>query len=147
MRPIFRTFYVSRASVPFDAAAAQSILQTSRRNNARIDVTGCLLYSGRCFAQVLEGGESVVRALTARLAQDARHESIRVLDEASGSEREYGDWSMGFLHDLNLEDDSRDAAHDPGPLAGGRGRGHGAHEARPRDGRTALKRITADAAL
>jgi hypothetical protein len=105
MRPIFRTFYVSRASAPFDAAAAQSILQTSRRNNARIDVTGCLLYSGRCFAQVLEGGESVVRALTARIAEDARHGSIRVLNEASAGEREYGDWSMGFLHDLNLEDD------------------------------------------
>ena len=105
MRSIFQTFYVSRASAPFDHAAVQSILQSSRRHNARTDVTGCLLFSGRCFAQVLEGEESIVRALTARIALDARHESIRVLCESTRPAREYADWSMGFLHDLNLEDD------------------------------------------
>ena len=105
MRSVFQTFYVSRASAPFDNAAVQSILQSSRRHNARTDVTGCLLFSGRCFAQVLEGEESVVRALTARIALDARHEAIRVLSESTRPAREYADWSMGFLHDLNLEDD------------------------------------------
>ena len=29
--------------------------ERSRRHNARLDVTGCLLFSGHCFAQVLEG--------------------------------------------------------------------------------------------
>ncbi len=105
MRSVFQTFYVSRASAPFDHAAVQSILQASRRNNARADVTGCLLFTGRCFAQVLEGEESAVRALSARIAADPRHQSIRVLSERHRDEREHGDWPMGFLHDLNLEDD------------------------------------------
>jgi len=105
MRSVFQTFYVSRANFPFDNAAVQSILQISRRNNARIDVTGCLLFSGRCFAQVLEGDPSVVRALAARIVEDARHGAIRFLFEVRRKEREYADWSMGYLHDLNLEDD------------------------------------------
>lgn len=105
MRSVFQTFYVSRASAPFDNAIVQSILQASRRNNARADVTGCLLFSGRCFAQVLEGEETVVKALTARIAGDARHGSIRILSQGARDGREYADWSMGFLHDLNLEDD------------------------------------------
>lgn len=105
MRTLFQTFYVSRASAPFDSAAVQSILQASRRNNARADITGCLLFSGRCFAQVLEGETSAVKALTARIARDGRHGSIRVLSETPRVEREYAGWSMGFLHDLNLEDD------------------------------------------
>lgn len=105
MRTLFQTFYVSRASAPFDSAAVQSILQASRRNNARADITGCLLFSGRCFAQVLEGERSVVEALTERIARDPRHESIRVLSQATRVEREYADWAMGFVHDLNLEDD------------------------------------------
>jgi Sensors of blue-light using FAD len=105
MSAIFQIFYVSRATSIFDNAAVQSILQISRRNNARCDLTGCLLFSGRYFAQVLEGEESVVQGLAARIAADPRHEGVRFLNEASRAEREYGDWSMGFLHDLNLEDD------------------------------------------
>jgi len=105
MRPVFQTFYVSRATAAFDNAAVQSILQISRRNNARVDVTGCLLFSGRCFAQVLEGDQDVVRALATRIVADARHGELRFLFEVARDEREYADWSMGYLHDLNLEDD------------------------------------------
>ena len=105
MRSVFQTFYVSRACVPFDNAAVQSILQISRRNNARLDVTGCLLFSGHCFAQVLEGDQAVVRAMAERVAADARHLDVRFLRETRCAEREYADWSMGYLHDLTLEDD------------------------------------------
>src|SRR5450432_1916144 len=105
MRSVFQTFYVSRANLPSDKAAVQSILQISRRNNARVDVTGCLLFSGRCFAQVLEGDQDVVRAVAARIVEDARHGDLRFLFEVARDEREYADWSMGYLHDLNLEDD------------------------------------------
>ncbi len=105
MRSVFQIFYVSRAAVPFDNAAVQSILQISRRNNARVDVTGCLLFSGHCFAQVLEGDQATVRALSARVAGDPRHCDVRFLFEVRRDEREYADWSMGYLHDLTLEDD------------------------------------------
>jgi hypothetical protein len=105
MSAIFQTFYVSRASSVFDGPSVQSILQASRRNNARLDVTGCLLFSGRCFAQVLEGEQAVVARLLASIVADPRHGGIRFLNEARREEREYADWSMGFLHDLNLEDD------------------------------------------
>lgn len=105
MRSVFQIFYVSRASAAFDNAAVQAILDASRRNNARIGVTGCLLYSGRCFAQMLEGDEAAVRSLAARIAADPRHEAVRVLAEGTRDERDHADWSMGFLHDLALEDD------------------------------------------
>ncbi len=105
MRSVFQTFYVSRATAPFDNAAVQSILQISRRNNARVDVTGCLLFSGHCFAQVLEGDQATVREMTARVAADPRHCDVRFLSEVWREEREYADWSMGYLHDLTLEDD------------------------------------------
>ena len=105
MPAVFRLFYVSRATVAFDHAAVQSILQTSRRNNARLDVTGCLLFSGHCFAQVIEGAQPAVDELAQRIAADPRHAGIRFLAETHGAERHYADWAMGYLHDLNLEDD------------------------------------------
>jgi FAD-dependent sensor of blue light len=105
MSSVFQVFYVSRASSAFDSASIQSILQASRRNNARLDVTGCLLFSGHCFAQVIEGREPVVSALARRIAVDPRHAGVRFLRESRSRERDYADWSMGYLHDLNLEDD------------------------------------------
>ena len=105
MSAVFQIFYVSRATAAFDNAQVQSILHAARRDNARLDVTGCLLFSGHCFAQVLEGRESVVGALARRIAVDPRHVGVRVLSETQRAEREYADWPMGYLYDLNLEDD------------------------------------------
>ena len=105
MSALFQVFYVSRATAVLDNAQVQSILQAARRDNARLDVTGCLLFSGHCFAQVLEGAEPVVTALTQRIAADPRHVGVRVLSQTRREEREYADWAMGYLYDLNLEDD------------------------------------------
>jgi Sensors of blue-light using FAD len=105
MPAVFQVFYVSRAAASLDNAGIQSILHASRRQNARLDVTGCLLFSGHCFAQLLEGPERVVRALADRIAADARHVGVRILAQARREERDYADWSMGYLYDLNLEDD------------------------------------------
>jgi len=102
---MFQVFYISRAATAFDNTQIQSILLASRRNNARLDVTGCLLFSGHCFAQVLEGRQAVVRSLARRIAEDSRHLGVRVLSQSQRDEREYADWAMGYLYDLNLEDD------------------------------------------
>jgi hypothetical protein len=103
--PVFQVFYVSRATTAFDNASIQAILHAARRDNARADITGCLLFSGHCFAQVLEGSRPAVTALARKIAADPRHAGMRFLSEATRAEREYADWSMGYLHDLNLEDD------------------------------------------
>lgn len=105
MPAVFQVFYVSRAATAFDDAEVQSIVQASRRHNARLDVTGCLLFSGHCFAQLLEGAQPVVSALARRIAADPRHVGVRLLSETHRDERDYADWAMGYLYDLNLEDD------------------------------------------
>lgn len=102
---VFQTFYVSRATDAFERASIQSMLQGARRSNAGLRITGCLLFSGRCFAQVLEGDEATVTALAQRIAGDPRHTGLRLLNETRPAEREYADWSLGYLHDVNLDDD------------------------------------------
>jgi hypothetical protein len=102
---IFQLFYVSRATSAHDNAAVQAILHASRRNNARLDVTGCLLFSGHYFAQVLEGPQPALSALSRKIGADPRHAGMRFFAESHADERDYADWSMGYLHDLNLEDD------------------------------------------
>ncbi len=104
---IRQLFYVSRASVPQDTTGIHEILHAARRNNARNDVTGCLLFSGMYFAQVLEGDLDVVSATLARILKDDRHADVRVLLERDVGLREYDQWSMGYMHDLTLENDVR----------------------------------------
>jgi Sensors of blue-light using FAD len=102
---VFQTFYVSRATNPLDSAAIQALLQSSRRSNEGLQITGCLLFSGGCFAQVLEGERAAVETLARRIAADRRHNDVRVLSQGRRAEREYRGWTMGYLHDVSLEDD------------------------------------------
>ena len=104
MSSICQLFYVSSATTPVDSAVIQHVLQVARRNNRQLDVTGCLLYSGRYFAQVLEGRKEQVQPLARRIASDPRHRNVRILLENHRIGRQYGGWSMGYLHDSELED-------------------------------------------
>ena len=113
---IVQLFYVSRSAAPFDSEAVQAILAASRRNNRRDDVTGCLLFSGCYFAQVLEGRPEVTMGRLDRISGDRRHTDFRLLVERPITERVYGDWSMGYLHDLALEDDLEALLLDDHPL-------------------------------
>jgi FAD-dependent sensor of blue light len=47
----------------------------------------------------------VVTALTRSIAADPRHAGVRILAESKRGQREYADWTMGYLHHLNLEDE------------------------------------------
>jgi hypothetical protein len=102
--PLLQLFYVSRAALSRDADAVQGILRSSRRNNATDDITGCLLFSGCFYGQVLEGRPELVRQRLDRIRADGRNSDVRVLLERRMSVRDYADWSMGYLHDLGLED-------------------------------------------
>ena len=102
---LFQTFYVSRAATPFDHAVIEPLLDRWRSSNEGLGVTGCLLLAGRCFAQVLEGERATVQMLARRIAADPRHQEVRVVSEGSCAEREYLGWTLGYLHDVSLDED------------------------------------------
>jgi hypothetical protein len=93
---VFQLLYVSGASRPVTRDDITQILAASRRNNAALDVTGCLLYADQTFIQVLEGEKATVEKLAARIRQDMRHRNFMVLVEQMAPERAFGDWQMGF---------------------------------------------------
>lgn len=93
---VFQLLYVSGATGPVSEADIAQILEASRRNNARLGVTGMLLYADGAFIQVLEGEEETVKALARRISQDRRHRNYMVLCEHHAEARAFGDWQMGF---------------------------------------------------
>lgn len=88
--------YVSSAIKPFESDELVELLTRAREKNARLRITGLLLYKGGNFMQVLEGEEAPVRALFDLIEADPRHRGTEVMLEEAIDQRVFGDWSMGF---------------------------------------------------
>lgn len=99
-----QVLYISRATSAVTDAEIKKILNSSRRNNRRSDITGCLLVTDRHFVQVLEGDGQALSALVARIATDPRHGEVRVFVDRQVAQRRYPDWSMGLLYRLEVAD-------------------------------------------
>ena len=105
---LIHLIYSSVAVSAVSAAELQELLITSRRNNARINVTGMLLYADGAFFQAIEGEEQAVLSLYERLTHDKRHHSQTLIirepiakrgsrREHSHCQREYGQSAHGGL--------------------------------------------------
>jgi len=100
----------------------EAILKTARQSNAQRQITGALLYTAGCFAQVLEGPLSEVETTFERIQFDPRHRDIKILHFHPIEQRSFGDWSMAFA---GLDPDAPECARidealaDPGKIAAG----------------------------
>jgi hypothetical protein len=74
----------------------------SRRNNAARKVTGILVHKNGEFLQYLEGPKDVVTALYDKIANDKRHERIKIIENGDLEERVFPNWEMGFASEVNL---------------------------------------------
>ena len=78
------------------AAQIHDILARARTNNQRSGITGALLFSDGCFAQVLEGPPDAVEAIFETIQCDPRHCEVTLLSLQPVAERSFGSWSMAF---------------------------------------------------
>ncbi|MDP3218628.1 MAG: BLUF domain-containing protein [Deltaproteobacteria bacterium] len=101
--------YGSAAAGPFDAEAQASLLRTCCATNARLGVTGVLLYRNGNFLQVLEGEEGVVRDLYLRIRLDPRHTGCITLLDGALDARMFPASLMAFHAGADLSDEDRRA--------------------------------------
>lgn len=95
---LWKISYISSATAPDEMADGGVLLiaALAEQHNAQHGITGILtLHSGR-FAQVLEGPESALRALMARIKADHRHHHVQVIADGPLAKRRYADWSMAY---------------------------------------------------
>lgn len=74
----------------------EDIIEVARRRNEELDVTGALIFTGRHFAQLLEGPGENVDALMDSIGADHRHHSLRVVRNVAAEGRRFPDWSMAY---------------------------------------------------
>ncbi len=100
---LYFLIYVSIANGDLTEQDLLELLEVSRENNTRDDITGMLLYKDRRFMQLLEGPENAVCATYNRITRDLRHRDVTLLLEGETQQRDFVDWSMGFQA---LDDDA-----------------------------------------
>lgn len=89
--------YCSASSIPnLGSADLNSLLVKARATNARLGVTGILLFHKGSFFQVLEGGRDVVEDLYNSISSDKRHTRITKIIQEPISQRDFEDWTMGY---------------------------------------------------
>lgn len=105
--PLERLVYTSNATEPMGTLELFNLLNQSRLKNARLGITGHLLYADGMFTQCLEGPASAIDMLWESLIKDPRHNAIQVMDRSPVHERRFEEWSMAFssyryLNALNM---------------------------------------------
>lgn len=98
---LYSLVYTSTASRPLAKSDLQRILDNARKRNLEEDVTGLLLFTNGNFMQYLEGPEGGVIKIFELIKKSSLHAQIIEVSRKSIAAREYGDWSMAFLADVD----------------------------------------------
>lgn len=93
---MYRLIYVSSATASMNEDELWKLLETSRTNNTKMDITGILLYAEGSIIQMLEGEKEKVEALYSQISEDAKHQGLIKLLAEFTTHRDFPDWSMGF---------------------------------------------------
>ncbi len=101
---MYRILYTSSATKNLDDKELEEILEKSRINNQKKDVTGLLIVKGRTFLQCLEGEKDDVLSIYEKISNDERHTNIIDLFEEDIDERLFPQWSMGYKNIKHLSD-------------------------------------------
>lgn len=96
MSSVSYLIYVSSAVRPMSEQEIQDILGPSQTKNARLQVTGLLVYRSGNFIQYIEGPQASIDSLSQSICSDSRHRDMTVLDEGTVNTRLFGDWKMGY---------------------------------------------------
>ena len=90
--------YVSHSVIPLEDTeqVVQKLALAAARANEQSSITGALIFTGRAFAQYLEGDAADVGPLLQRIRADTRHEDMIILMQAAKARRRFAGWSLAY---------------------------------------------------
>ena len=97
-----RVVYVSEKTDVSDTTL-RDIIASSKKNNPKEDVTGCLLSGSNSFLQLLEGPAEATNTLYSKISRDNRHKNVITLCDEKIDERLFLSWSMKLAPFENME--------------------------------------------
>ena len=109
-----RLVYRSKATQPLGSLHLFNLLNEARQKNARLAITGHLLYLNDTFTQCIEGPPAAIESLWQSLLADPRHHDVQLISRQPVAERRFPQWSMAFSSYASLNNDNL-----PGYFPGG----------------------------
>jgi hypothetical protein len=96
MKILRRLVYTSYLSPDEDDTCVPQIVRHARTNNARLDVTGLLIFDGIRFCQYLEGPADSVLPLLDKIRNDSRHLEVGVKELSETDASRLTEWPLGL---------------------------------------------------
>lgn len=100
--PLVRLIYASTVKDGFNADDIAEILQTAKKHNTANNVTGMLCFTRKIFLQCLEGTREQVNRTYHKILNDPRHDNVVILDYREVVERQFAQWSMGYIPETSI---------------------------------------------
>lgn len=93
---LYEVLYVSTLAPDQPLSVVAEIAGRARTANARMDVTGLLIFDGQRFCQQLEGPHRHVLKLIEHIRNDPRHIQVEVLHHGPLADRRFQQFSLAF---------------------------------------------------
>lgn len=93
-RLITSLIYVSTAKPGLAEEDLQAIQTTAQRNNARLGITGLILFNGFNFMQCIEGDRASANECLNRIERDDRHSGMTVVSHCEIASPQFSQWRM-----------------------------------------------------
>lgn len=87
--------YVSKRNANCTSDEIDKILNSCKKNNPPLNITGVLLYSDHKFLQCVEGESNVIKGLYDKIKGDYRHKQCMMISFGPIKERKFPSWHMG----------------------------------------------------
>jgi hypothetical protein len=94
---LVRLVYASRFAEDVKTDGLREILEQSRRNNPKEDISGVLCYGPGLFLQCLEGPRDAVNQLYRTIVNDHRNKDATLIEYANVDERMFEKWDMAYV--------------------------------------------------
>jgi hypothetical protein len=88
--------YFSQSTKFFEESSLPILLEQWRLDNAKVNITGILLYVQGSIMQVLEGESQAIETLFDRIQTDRRHTDVTRVMNRPIAQRLFPDWTMGY---------------------------------------------------
>ena len=103
IRDLHALMYSSIADPNLSPQDIEQLVNDARRNNARHELTGLLVFQAGCFLQILEGDRKKLSNLfEQKLMRDPRHSAVNLFYDEALHERRFRFWHLAFS-DLNQQ--------------------------------------------
>lgn len=107
--------YVSNRKSTCTQEEIDKIVDSCKKNNPQLNITGVLLYSDTKFIQLVEGEAKVITELYDKIKKDPRHSNPIMISYNAIKEKAFPSWHMGtkqmgndiqYLTEITTEDRS-----------------------------------------